>query len=142
MKKNQCIQHTINQTCCHDGFVYNQPESFYHPNKKSSMCCRPDQKVKFQNESSTLQFPPSFNLRSDKKSTPKRTGNDSDSHLKMIPRILRHPILRHPTKNQLIFQDKAKQTMLTVEFKPQLTFMAAMIRKFELMKRFTLCNFV
>ena len=80
LKKNQCTQHTINQTCCHDGFVYNQPESFYHPNKKSSMCCRPDHKVKFQNESSTLQFPPSFNLRSDKKSTPKRTGNDSDSH--------------------------------------------------------------
>ena len=57
-------------SCSHcEQFIVGQPQSCNHPSlKKESL----GQNVNFHHQTSTMQFPPSFNLRSNQKSTPKR----------------------------------------------------------------------
>ena len=69
---------SLNQTNCHDECIFGQPQSCRYP---SPDC---NQKVKFHNNSSTLQFPPSFNLRANQKSTPNRHLHD-DTCFQTVP---------------------------------------------------------
>ena len=63
-QKNSC-----NQTNFCDQCIVGQPQPCHYPKEK--LCCS-DRKVNFNTQTSTLQFPPSFNLKSNQKSTPKR----------------------------------------------------------------------
>ena len=72
-KSTQNNKRTTNQTYCDDQFIFNQPLSCNHPSiDENSTLHLPNQKVNFHNQSSTLKFPPSFNLRANQKSTPKK----------------------------------------------------------------------
>ena len=72
-KNTKNTKKTSDQTYCHDQVFYNQPQSCHYPSLgKTSTSHLPNQKVNFDNQSSILKFSPSFNLRANQKSTPKK----------------------------------------------------------------------
>ena len=63
----------MKKSCSHcEQFIVGQPQSCNHPSlKKESL----GQNVNFHHQTSTMQFPPSFNLQSAQKSTPQTNRN-------------------------------------------------------------------
>ena len=101
------------QTFCHES-IFDQPKPSHQPSfEKKSTLCHPNQKLNFSDQNSKL--PPSFNLKSNQKSTPKKKLHFCDENCFEVVSVHSTPS-RQPREN-LSKQNEIKNIDSGIEIK-------------------------
>ena len=103
------------QTRCHDQVIFDQPNSCFKPHiKENSCCCHMDQ-------SSTFLTSPSFNLRSNQKSTPKQSPHVCDATSHSTSPKAKHSSLFKQDKQNIAANNEIKtKSILKTETKAEI----------------------